>query len=600
MGNLNSNKNKEFICDEEKSIKYFSNPQKKYKINFSDFENKNLIANIKLNLFLQKNNIEKNKKLILIKEALNCNETDKNIVSEYLKFIKNLNKEKNNIFDFPKFENEIEKYKILFTSEETKNLFGFLKEKSEKEKYLNLLEKIFKINTNNKKEFEEFLIYLKQNYNKIIHFNFPIDLKNKELFYYKNYCLILEQFNYLKKNNFKIIELIKTYQKYEKKIKKLLKIEKNLNEKNDEKLINFIFLIIYIINYDNFINNYYRVKDCFIDNNKIIKKIKKFNNLNNQFNINAQFFENKNECLFNFGSKTFIIKNFSFYSPNLLINNLNINHTKNFGFSEEKKLSSLNFYNYYNSEFYKKTKEKIYKNFNYLINSPIIKKSIKILNNNFSENDLNNFFYSIKSKNLINKFIEIYPFENICAVTDKYILNIYFKGILNINNLDNLTEFQNNLKNLIFIESFYNILFIHEFCSHFIIMYFYYLSNKISSFYTPIISYKNKKYEESGIQHEFLLFDRELNNINFSELVYICNKNSYKSENIEIFRNNFVKLSQSLFNDCYDGNFKENFNEIKILINILENRKIFNFKNNLYEFEFFFFFYFYRNNSNNN
>ena len=131
-------------------------------------------------------------------------------------------------------------------------------------------------------------------------------------------------------------------------------------------------------------------------------------------------------------------------------------------------------------------------------------------------------------------------------------------------------------------------------------MYFYYLSNKISSFYTPIISYKNKKYQESGIQHEFLLFDRELNYLNFSELVYICNKNSYKSENIEMFRNNFVKLNQFLFNDCYDGNFKENFNEIKILINILENRKIFNFKNNLNEFEFFRCGNFYRNNSNDN
>ena len=130
-------------------------------------------------------------------------------------------------------------------------------------------------------------------------------------------------------------------------------------------------------------------------------------------------------------------------------------------------------------------------------------------------------------------------------------------------------------------------------------MYFYYLSNKISSFYTPIISYKNKKFEESGIQHEFILFDRELNNLNFSELVFICNKNSYKIENIELFRNKFVSLSQFLFNDVYDGNFNENLNEIKILIKILENKKIFNFKNNLNEFEFFHCGNFYRNNSNN-
>ena len=107
---------------------------------------KEISVNMKSNNFIQH--------YLKIIELVFLNDTNKNIIKFYLDFIK-INEENINIFNLISFEEEIEKYKIIFTVEEMNKIKEGIKNKSEKNNFIELLEKLSKIDKNDNKNIKD-------------------------------------------------------------------------------------------------------------------------------------------------------------------------------------------------------------------------------------------------------------------------------------------------------------------------------------------------------------------------------------------------------------------------------------------------------------
>ena len=120
--------------------------------------------------------------------------TNKKILEIYLKFLKD-NRDKIEK-DIPKYEEELNYYKVCFNHEELKEKFQIDKN-SEKDNFINFLKYINEIinnnnNNNNNDDDKLFGLYnsLNDRFKKISKFNQPIiDNENSELYFYKNYVL---------------------------------------------------------------------------------------------------------------------------------------------------------------------------------------------------------------------------------------------------------------------------------------------------------------------------------------------------------------------------------------------------------------------------
>ena len=120
--------------------------------------------------------------------------TNKKILEIYLKFLKD-NGDKIEK-DIPKYEEELNYYKVCFNHEELKEKFQIDKN-SEKDNFINFLKYINEIinnnnNNNNNDDDKLFGLYnsLNDRFKKISKFNQPIiDNENSELYFYKNYVL---------------------------------------------------------------------------------------------------------------------------------------------------------------------------------------------------------------------------------------------------------------------------------------------------------------------------------------------------------------------------------------------------------------------------
>ena len=150
------------------------------------------IAKSKYKSFMEKYNCEDMKETNLekyhdIMELLLLNNTDKDIVKLYLNFLKH-NKNFIESNELNAYDEEIMKYKILFSVAEIEEIDKQIKKKSEKENLINFLKRL-----SGTKKNEEFISYIKNEYNKIYYFNYPIEFFQDELFYYKFYILIISE-----------------------------------------------------------------------------------------------------------------------------------------------------------------------------------------------------------------------------------------------------------------------------------------------------------------------------------------------------------------------------------------------------------------------
>ena len=75
----------------------------------------------------------------------------------------------------------------------------------------------------------------------------------------------------------------------------------------------------------------------------------------------------------------------------------------------------------------------------------------------------------------MEKYINIYPFDTQLGIIDEYTMKIYLKGIISFNQTIPFNKEYNELLKNLYIDSYFNILFIHEFCGHFIRVYICYM-----------------------------------------------------------------------------------------------------------------------------
>ncbi len=247
----------------------------------------------------------------------------------------------------------------------------------------------------------------------------------------------------------------------------------------------------------------------------------------------------------------------------------------------------MTFDNFFECEFYKKYKKKIYINYKKIINSNVLKECIKKINSECPEYFIHKLTKYFEISDVIEKNIDIYPFDTQIGITDKYTMKIYLKGIISINKLDSYNIDYNNLLENLYNDSYFNLIFIHEFCGHFIRVYIYYMLNNEYFFYTPRLNINKKYIQESGKQLEFLLFDHEIVFIKFPEIIYIININNYLKKNVVEFNNEFSD-QEFLYNSVkdYKGEYEKDINKINELNQyIYKKNRYFSLKKNIDIFE---------------
>lgn len=502
--------------------------------------------------------IDKYSKRELIEEAININNIDKDIVLEYLKTIKNESY----------YKNELLKYQVLFTPNEIKSYnFPITKIKSEKEKLIGFFEEIFNIDIEEKDKLNNFFMRLTNEHKNIIHFNLPISNQNNELYYYKNYCLLLERFKCLD-NFYNRTVYIKNLQKYKNKIKDLFNYLDNISEKMQD----FIFISIFIINdYGSFDDCYFRVVDSFIKENDIqnvLNDYKKKNELYEFFTFEYNEKLNKFSIIKN-NNTYFELDNFSDYSPNIIMSKLTFFNNK-FILKDEDKIASLKFIKFYESKFYNDNKNRIYSNFKKIFSSNIIKLSLRFIHQKTTDSFIENFVNDIINSKIIEKYVDIYPFDAQLGITDKFSMKVFLKGIIKFPDTLEFDENKIQLIKTLYIDAYFNVLFIHEFCGHFVFINLYYLCNTNNPFYSPRLKIYDVFIAESGMQMEYLLFGKIINYLSFSEIIYLVNELSYSKESILLFKEEFQNL---IF---HENSFKEFKGDYEIDINeLIELNKFF-------------------------
>ena len=185
------------------------------------------IAKLKYKKYI--NNLENMKKnrdtvnnYIDIIELLFYNDTNKDIVKLYLRFLKNNSGFVKN-YDLNSYEKEKQKFKRLFSIEEMDDIEKNIKTISEKQNLINFLKKM-----SNTKNNDGFISYVEIEYKNIYYFKYPIEFFEKEQFYYKFYILIIKE---LFKNR-------KSIEEYFIKRKKVVEFVLNNGILNNHDIIN--------------------------------------------------------------------------------------------------------------------------------------------------------------------------------------------------------------------------------------------------------------------------------------------------------------------------------------------------------------------------
>ena len=479
-----------------------------------------------------------NEKYIEILKLICRDNTNKKILEIYLKFLKD-NGDKIEK-DIPKYEEELNYYKVCFNHEELKEKFQIDKN-SEKDNFINFLKYINEIinnNNNNNDDDKLFGLYnsLNDRFKKISKFNQPIiDNENSELYFYKNYVLFLSFLCPIKFEKKKYIELIYNMNSklnfiFEKKILEDTNIIENI-----EKFNYFIVALIKSIDKEEFECNINRLKEY---------SQKEYELIINQYNKIFKKYDSK--------EKFISINNILFYESDL--SNLCYQNII-------QKKTSKTYYNFNylkKNNIYEENKESI-KNFLLKIfNSSLFEEVSNILH----KNKLNLFKEKAIIQDILDNHLFFYPLNiDSSGNTDKFSLNIYISTLTGNNIIfesydDNKYEiFSKILK----IGKIIDIL-IHE-INHCIQVIYYFQSNGQFSTYTP--ERKNLK----GREVEKLLFGKIISKLTLAEVLYILNLNNY-NKNLKQFREGFEKIN-SLENlddiEKNKGEFKDLIENIKQL-----------------------------------
>ena len=489
--------------------------------------------------------------------------------SEFLKYNKNIeNKEiiiKQRYINIPQLSSEIKSLQNQSLIERKeyarKEINKVDKIKCLKQKYISYLKLLLRDNTN-KELIKKYLVFLKENKNKII-ISSDIDY-NSELKYY-------------------IVCLSKS------ELKQI-----NENKKNSE-----------IDNLIQFLNKLYEVRNFFQFNNIKKDEIKELNSYSffNQpielDNIELYFYKIKMHLYYNINKmnlddfnakftlkKTFIKKilDNNFYNNKEIINNeellnlvtfciININDKNYESYNEflEQTLSSNYIYKY--NQISEKMKSEI--------NITDIKKFLHIILNASVIKNLINFLYgndysSIFTEKYINSFIENYlnfvPFKGVdsSGMTDRFSLKTYIFMDQQIDDLKTNNQSDKDQITKALKIGRVVIVILHELCQNF---YSYIMENynyNNLTFESPRKEFL--KIEEKGFYAELVLFGRIVNEINLEEVFYILNEVNYMNDNLKTFQKDFINMKDikemsgiySCFNKIRKSKNYQNYKSISI------------------------------------
>ena len=359
--------------------------------------NRRLIAEKKYEDYLKNtqnnvNNINFVDEYTQIIELLLLNETDKRFVRIYLSFLKENGAMIKNL-GWNTYNEEINKYKIIFTKDELDGIEKGIKTKSERIKFIEFIDKLSKINENN---FDS--IYIQACNENIKFFNYPIEFSNQELFYYKLYILLIMGINSVTNNKDISNDDKKLYILEKSKIAKIVIREKILENKeiidNEDKMNILIILLLYeYLDNNGESINFNRLLQTKKVNNKELCQYIKANKIGNILkNENNLIIKDENDDLFIIIPEEVCIKNLS----------------KNLEYVSNKYI-----YNTLDSLLKKNDivpyVEKIKKFLNVIIESRVYKEAVKIL---FPKN-YDYLLNSADMKKCIESRLKFYPYQNL-------------------------------------------------------------------------------------------------------------------------------------------------------------------------------------------
>jgi len=462
------------------------------------------------------------KHYLQIVELLLLNDTDKNIVRLYLNFIK-----ENEGFIIANklntFQQELTKYKRLFTVEEMNIIKKDYKTQSEKMNFIDYLKKLSE-STDYNGIYREAKEEKKNSYL----FNFPIEFSNQELFYYKSYILLIRE---IVKSS-KYPEIFNEYIKERIEIAKMVinsNILSNIEIVNNEDKMNILILLILFdkLNDENESFNFNRLLQTQKVNKQQIEEYVYQNNLGKITELKSGNFlieneEKKSAIYFNINSiclknlKNLILKPgpnsifFNFKRSNYLniLNDLLINNEISL-YIDKIRLLLVKFIH---SNVYKDAIKKLFPNyFKYLLDDNL--------------NDMEIY---------INSRLKFYPYQDLSnsGLTDKFSFLSYIPIIFPFDDLEDKISFA--LKISATVDNS-----IHE-MNHINQDILYFKENNISMLHTPKREgFKTGK--EGGNNLEEILFGRKIVRIGFLESLYILNEKNFEQD-LDNYKMNFLNL----------------------------------------------------------
>ena len=463
---------------------------------------------------------------IQIFELLNLNNTDKNIVLIYLKFIK-INQKYIKIYKLESFDEEIQKYKLILTIKELDEIEKGIKKLSEKDNFINFLKQI--TNNDNDKIFSD----AKKYYQGIKYFNYPIEFFNEELFYYKLYTILVIQINKISLDKSLTLKDKSEYISNKKKVVKFILDKKLLyNEKiiNNEDNMNFLYLLILYDKLDdeNESINFNRLLQTeeinYQDLLKYIndKKIGKITEIDSKNAIYLKYIDND------------VIE---IFADKVCLKNLNLKNKNRL-----ERISDINKYNTFNklldnnevTPYICKIKNFLIK----IINTNVYKEAIEKL----FPKKYNRYLIGENLKDIeecINSRFKFYPCQELrgCGFTDKFSCYSYICTLFNLFSYD---------------KTFYPILragaiidiSLHE-INHLNQDIIFFVGNDKNLLDTP--KRKLLKGVDGGENLEETLFGKKIETLKILECFYILNENNY-NQSLNDFKINF----QNLYNNEID------------------------------------------------
>ena len=475
---------------------------------------------------------------IEIIKLLLLDETNKGIVKLYLKFIKN-NETLVKNYGFSTFNEEIKKYKLLFTIDEMKKIAPEIKKKSEKEKFIYFLKKISTIQTIS--DINRLYNEIDQISKSIEYFNYPIEFSNQELFYYKLYVLLLMGIKKVKDNILYSNNIKNNYILNRSAVANLVidkKIFENEEIINNEDKMNILIILILFDKLDD--------KKESVNFNRLLQtEPVKFDKLNN-FII-----ENKlGEITMTDEKSRLILKNRFGFSEMIV---LDCNHVclNNLNKPQLDYKMNINIFNTLDSLFKDNNIipyiERIKLFLITIVTSKVYKEAISKLFPNHNKYLLGTHLKDIKT--CINERFKFYPYQDLgdSGLTDKFSCYTYIPILI----------FDLTVKIPIFcftviigaiIENS-----IHE-INHLNQDIIYFKGNDKNLFLSP--KRENLKGEDGGENLEEIFFGKRIKNLKILECFYILNENNY-NQSLNDFKKNF----ENLYNNNVD--FSEKINYLK-------------------------------------